>query len=133
MVSKMSELIKKFETDEFDSELNRTVHREYKIYVEPIEDEKVLKKVVVERVSYYKIMVIDAIAITLDTVGNVLVSKYRVGPNTTNLVYIKFDSGETPGFLWRETVEDIKTLDDLRNYIKDMIGYIKDLADMLSL
>ena len=131
---------KVFEVDEYDEGYGRVVHREYEVYAEPLDDE-VLKYVrVVKRTfymwpragNYYSFTVV----VRLDNDGLVEIEKFFIGFNKIeNEAYIKLDdySGETPGFLWRDEVEKIKSIDDLKEYLNNMIGWLKDFIDTFSL
>jgi hypothetical protein len=131
---------KLFEVDEYDEGYGRVVHREYEVYAEPLDD-KVLKYVRVTKRTYYMWpkagnYYSNIIVIRLDNDGKPEIHRYTVGSsNITHKAYIKLDdfSGETPGFLWLEEVKHIKTLEDLKKYVKDMIEWVKDLVDTLSL
>ena len=137
----MSVLIKKFETDEFDSEFNRTVHREYIIEAVPYdEDEKVVSSIEIKKKTYYLWPqwgnhYTDYIVLEMDSSGRIEIHRYTVGENKiTYLAYLKLDDfAETPGFLWREEVESINNVEDLKRYLEYMRDWLKDFIDTLNL
>jgi len=131
---------KVFEVDEYDVGYGRTVHREYEVYAVPL-DKKTLRRVEVKKRTYY--LWPEAgnyysynVVMKIDEDGRVEIQGYIISSsNIVNIAYIKLDdySGETPGFLWRDEVEKIKSIDDLKEYLNNMIGWLKDFVDTFSL